>query len=275
MNAHVKAATRARLLGNLVRGRAARHPKGRAIEAAASHLHDVAAALLDSADELTGQMPEDAETALWAAFRELKSGDTGIPTALLWYVTAPVNGYGSGLPELDLIHPTLRFRERELRARHLYVIEMGHLNSPDDEVAMAALGSLLDVHREWDELTDDAADELRRDRSRPVTYRTADGRRSAEHLRGRLTVFEGPSIIAELDLPDWATPGEVWQLIKDAPGLEVPADEPRHDQSRPASPRPASPRPADGLSAIADTAVPDPAEPGKVLQLFRGAPAAA
>ncbi|MCX5326321.1 hypothetical protein [Streptomyces sp. NBC_00120] len=270
MNAHVKAATRARLLGNLVRGRAARHPKGRAIEAAASHLHDVAAALLDSADELTGHMPEDAETALWAAFRELKSGDTGIPTALLWYVTAPVNGYGSGLPELDLIHPALRFRERELRARHLYVIEMGHLNSPDDEVAMAALGSLLDVHREWDELTDDAADELRRDRSRPTTYRTADGRRSAEHLRGRLTIFEGPRVIAEPDVPDWAAPGEVWQLIKDAPALEVPADEPRHDQSRPASPRP-----ADGRRVIADTAVPDPAEPGKVLQLFSGTPAAA
>ncbi|MFZ3595083.1 hypothetical protein [Streptomyces sp. BH104] len=276
MNAHVKAATRARLLGNLVHGRAAQHPRRRALEAAARHLHDLSAALLDSADQPTGRLPEGAEGPYWAAHRELRSGDTGIPAQLLWYVSVPVYGERPELDDLDLIHPALCFREREIRARQMYVLELGHLNSSDDQVVLAALGSLLDVHREWDELKEDAADEIRRDRTRPTVYRTADGKRSAEHLRGRLAVFEGQTVIAELDVPDYVPAGEVWQLINDAPAAapSVPAatDGPLREL--------AANRPSDkGLYVIADLDLidrPDRAEePDRIRELINRVPAAA
>ncbi|WP_019548594.1 hypothetical protein [Streptomyces sulphureus] len=214
MNAHAKAATRARLLGKLIRGRATGHPRRRALLTAARHLHDTSGALLDHAD--TDGLPDDADTSIWAAHRALINRATGLAPALLQYVTAPVTGHAPTLPELDLIHPTFRYRARDLRARHLYVIEMGHLDSHDEDVALAAYSALADLHREWDQLTDDARDELRVDRTRPVVYRTADGRRSAEHLRGHLTVLDGTSVIASLDVPDHTAPGEVWQLINQA-----------------------------------------------------------
>ncbi|MEV6565898.1 hypothetical protein [Streptomyces kronopolitis] len=214
MNAHTKAATRARLLGKLVRGRAAGHPRHRALLDAARHLHDASAALLDHAD--TDGLPDAANAAIWAAYRAFTSGDTGLEPALLWYVTAPVTGHAPELIEPDLIHPTFRYRARDLRARHLYVIEMGHLDSHDEDVALAAFSALLDLHREWGQLLDDARDELSVDRARPVVYRTRDGSRSAEHLRGHLTVFDGTRVIASLDVPDHTAPGEVWQLITQA-----------------------------------------------------------
>lgn len=214
MNAHTKAATRARLLGKLARSHAHGHPRHRALLAAARHLHDASAALLGHAD--TDGLPEAADTAIWSAYRAFMNGDTGLAPALLGYVTAPVTGDAPELPELDLIHPEFRYRARDLRARHLYVIEMGHLDSHDEDVVLAAFSALLDLHREWDQLTDDARDELRRDRTRPVVYRTHDGQRSAEHLHGHLTVFDGTRVIASLDVPDHAAPGEVWQLINEA-----------------------------------------------------------
>ncbi|NGO67867.1 hypothetical protein [Streptomyces boncukensis] len=214
MNGHTKAATRARLLGKLVRGRANGHPRRRALLAAARHLHDTAANFLDAAD--TEKMPETADASIRAAYRALMRPGTGVPLALLHYVSDPVTGYRTELPELDLIHPTFRYRARELRARHLYVIEMGHLDSHDEDVVLAALGALCDLHREWDQLTEDARDELRRDRTRPVVYRAHDGQRSAEHLRGHLTVLDGVRVIASLDVPEHTAPGDIWQLINQA-----------------------------------------------------------
>lgn len=214
MNAHVKAATRARLLGKLIRGQAKGHPRRRALLAAARHLRSASAALLDHAD--TDGLPAAADDAINAAYRAVRDSGADLPPALLRYVTAPVAGRAPELPELDLIHPGFRYRARDLRARHLYVIEMGHLDSHDEDVALAALGALADLHREWDQLTDDAHDELSRDRARPVVYRTHDGRRSAEHLHGHLTVFDGTRVIATFDVPDHTDPGEVWRLITTA-----------------------------------------------------------
>lgn len=214
MNRHTKAATRACLLGKLVRGRADGHPRRRALLAAAGHLHDTAANFLDAAD--TEEMPEAADASIRAAYRALMTTGTGVPLALLHYVTDPVTGYRTELPELDLIHPTFRYRARELRAHHLYVIEMGHLDSHDEDVALAALAALCDLHREWDQLTEDARDELRRDRTRPVVYRAHDGKRSAEHLRGHLTVFDGTRVVSSLDVPERTAPGDIWQLINQA-----------------------------------------------------------
>lgn len=214
MNGHTKAATRARLLAKLIRGRADSHPRRRALLAAVRHLHDATADLLDAAD--TEGMPEAGDASISAACRALMTTGTDLPPVLLRYVTDPVTGSCPGLPELDLVHPTFRYRARDLRARHLYVIEMGHLDSQDEDVVLAALGALLDLHREWDRLTEDARDELRRDRTRPVVYRTHDGRRSAEHLRGHLTVFDGTRVIASLDVPEHTAPGDVWQLINQA-----------------------------------------------------------
>lgn len=216
MNGHTKAATRARLLAKLIRGRADGHPRRRrALLTAARHLHDVTANLLD-ADTDTDGIPQDADASISAAYRALTTTGTDVPLTLLHYVTDPVTGARTELPELDLIHPEFRYRARELRARHLYVIEMGHLDSRDEDVVLAALGALCDLHREWDQLTEDARDELRRDRTRPVIYRTQDGLRTAEHLRGHLTVRDGTRVIASLDVPEHTAPGDIWQLINQA-----------------------------------------------------------
>ncbi|WP_326815921.1 MULTISPECIES: hypothetical protein [unclassified Streptomyces] len=40
--------------------------------------------------------------------------------------------------------------------------------------------------------------------------------RTAIHLPGHLTVFDGGLILAELAVPFAITPGEIWQLIKTA-----------------------------------------------------------
>lgn len=65
----------------------------------------------------------------------------------------------------------------------------------------------------------------RNDYSRPATYRTADGKRTAEldYKRNTLTVFEGPRTLVTLDLDDakTITNGEVWKLIAAA---EAPAE---------------------------------------------------
>ncbi|QKW06970.1 hypothetical protein HUT18_11740 [Streptomyces sp. NA04227] len=148
MNAHAKAATRARLLGNLVRGRAMIHPQRRAYEAAARHLHDASAALLDSTDDLTGQLDDATKAALKAARRCLAATD--VPTILLPYVTAPVTGELPTLPALDLPHSTTRAHANSLRAWRLGALD--RINDCNDEMAMAALDALIDVHRGWADL---------------------------------------------------------------------------------------------------------------------------
>ncbi|MFE0765400.1 hypothetical protein [Streptomyces smyrnaeus] len=148
MNAFVKAATRARLLGKLVRGHAAEHPQRRALLAAARHLHDASAALLATADGPAGHLGDDTKAALTAARRCLAAVD--VPTILLAYVTAPVTGELPTLPALDLPHSTTRAHANELRAWHLSALN--HINDRDDEMAMAALDALIDVHRGWTDL---------------------------------------------------------------------------------------------------------------------------
>lgn len=148
MNAHVKAGNRARLLGNLVGGRAMLHPQRRAFEAAARHLHDASAALLDSADGPTGHLGDDTEDALTAARRCLAATD--VPAILLAYVTAPVTGELPTLPALDLPHSTTRAHANELRAWRLGALD--RINDCNDEMAMAALDALIDVHRGWTDL---------------------------------------------------------------------------------------------------------------------------
>lgn len=50
----------------------------------------------------------------------------------------------------------------------------------------------------------------------PTTYRPHEGTRTAVHLPGHLTVFDGGLILAELAVPFDITPGQIWQLIKTA-----------------------------------------------------------
>lgn len=59
--------------------------------------------------------------------------------------------------------------------------------------------------------------------SHPVTYRTADGRRTAEVTASTITVFEGSKIIATVPATahHHEYPGSVWKVIKEAVAPEV------------------------------------------------------
>lgn len=216
MNTYVKAATRARLLGNLIRGRASGHPRRRALLAMSRYLHAASTALLDHADEPGPHVPEEAEEALWAARRAAITANAGILPMVVDHVTEPVTGDRVTLTRLDPAHFPHVEAERALAAHLLDLREHGHLDSPDEQIAYAAFTAMLDLHAEYGQLAEDVAEYGRWDRSRPASYRTADGRRTAQHSPGHLAVFEGSQKVADLDVPEDITPRQVWQLIADA-----------------------------------------------------------
>lgn len=210
MNQHVKAATRARLLAGIVRHRAEGHPHGDQLRLTARQLGQAAAVLLG----LGGghDITERAERILSNARR---LAPEGFPTDVLGYVSAPLTGYNPGMHDLMPADPQHARRERILRARLLAVTEAGHLDSTDEDVARAALIALLDIHAEHAVLAADVKLHGRID-AQPTVYRPTFGPRTAQHLPGRLTVFDGGQLLAELAVPFGITPGEIWRLIDTA-----------------------------------------------------------
>jgi hypothetical protein len=122
-------------------------------------------------------------------------------------------------------------RERILRARLLAVTEAGHLDSSDEEVVRAALIALVDVHADHAELAAEVELHGRVD-ALPTVYRPHRGARTALHLPGRLAVFDGGQVLAELPVPYGITPGEIWRLIgtveRPAPRCIIPVRPTRH-----------------------------------------------
>ncbi|MFI9026344.1 hypothetical protein [Streptomyces sp. NPDC053560] len=213
MNSYVKAATRARLLGNIVRGRAADHPRRRAVLAVARHLHDASLAFLDEADKPAAHVPEAAGAALLAARDAARAAGTGVSPVVVDHVAEIVTGERVRHYDLHPLHFEHLDAERTIRARLLAVHESGHLDSRDEDVALAALSSLVDLHADHDELAATVRTYGRWNRDLPVTYRTADGRRTAELRSGHLTVHEGSRLLAEIDVPEEMTPAGAWDLI--------------------------------------------------------------
>jgi hypothetical protein len=207
MNQYVKAATRARLLAGVIRGRAQDHPQGTELRLTARQLGQAAAVLLGLGG--SHDIAERAERILWNARR---LAPVGFPTDVLGYVSAPLTGYNPGMHDLMPANPRHARRERILRARLLAVTEAGHLDSADEDVARAALIALLDVHAEHAELAAEVELHGRID-VHPTVYRPRWGARTAQHLPGRLTVFDGGQLLAELPVPFGITPGEIWRLI--------------------------------------------------------------
>ncbi|MFE4959191.1 hypothetical protein ACFRCW_35585 [Streptomyces sp. NPDC056653] len=77
------------------------------------------------------------------------------------------------------------------------------------------LVALIRLYGDYDRLADEVAVHGRADQL-PTTYRPHEGGRTAAHLPGHLTVFDGGLILAELDVPYGVSSGEIWQLIRTA-----------------------------------------------------------
>ncbi|WP_326814028.1 hypothetical protein [Streptomyces sp. NBC_01763] len=211
MNANLKAATRATLLAGIIRGRTKGHPEATALRAIATNLTRAAGILRKAAD--SDRLSDDADQALWRARMTAARAETGIPAAVIDYVSALAIGYEPDLPDLLPADPEHVRQENELRARFLDLSR--HLDARDEDVANAVLVALIRLHSDYDRLADDVALHGRADQL-PTTYRPHEGTRTAVHLPGHLTVFDGGLILAELAVPFAITPGEIWQLIKSA-----------------------------------------------------------
>lgn len=209
MNQHMKAAARAQLLAGIARGRAKTHPEGAALRTIGRNLAQAAKGLREAAD--TDRMPDEADQAIWRARMAAARAETGIPTAVFDYVTAPVTGYAPELPDLLPADPEHVSRENELRARLLDLA--GHLDCREEDVAKAVLVALIRLHSDYDRLAAEVALHGRADQA-PKSYRPHTGTRTAAHLPGHLTVFDGGLILAELEVPYDITPGDIWQLIR-------------------------------------------------------------
>ncbi|WNI20376.1 hypothetical protein [Actinacidiphila sp. ITFR-21] len=210
MNQHMKAATRARLLAGVIRGRAQTHPQGKQLRLTARQLSQAATVLLGLGG--SHDIAERAETILW---RARTTAPEGFPADVLDYVSAPLTGYNPGMPDLMPADPQHARRERALRARLLAVTEARHLDSGDEDVVRAALTALLDIHADHAELAAEVELHGRID-ANPTVYRPHRGARTAQHLPGRLAVFDGGQLLAELPVPYGITPVEIWRLIDTA-----------------------------------------------------------
>ncbi|WP_329157513.1 hypothetical protein OHB49_02465 [Streptomyces sp. NBC_01717] len=211
MNTHLTAATRAQLLAKIVRGRAQDHPEGNALRNIARNLTRAAKELREAAD--ADRLPDAADQALWRARMAAARAVTGIPAAVIDYVSAPAIGYAPDLPDLLPADPEHVRQENELRARFLDLSR--HLDCRDEDVANAVLVALIRLHSDYDHLAAEVEVHGRADQA-PTTYRPHEGARTAAHLPGHLTVFDGGRILSELAVPFDITPGEIWQLIKTA-----------------------------------------------------------
>ncbi|WP_327123700.1 hypothetical protein [Streptomyces sp. NBC_01727] len=211
MNTHAKAATRAQLLAEIVRGRAQDHPEANALRTIARNLKRAATELRKATG--TDRLPDEADQALWRARMAAARAETGIPAAVIDHVSALATGYAPDLPDLLPADPEHVRQENELRARFLDLSR--HLDARDEDVANAVLVALIRLHSDYDRLAAEVAVHGRADQA-PTTYRPHEGSRTAAHLPGHLTVFDGGLILTELAVPFDISPGEIWQLIKTA-----------------------------------------------------------
>ncbi|MCX4550565.1 MULTISPECIES: hypothetical protein [unclassified Streptomyces] len=211
MNQHAKAATRARLLADLIRGRADQHPEGGELRSIVQNLRRAAGAFRAAGP--TSGVPNLAAACLTRARMTAARTDTGIAITVFDYVTAPVTGWTPYLPDLLPADPKHVRQENELHARNFEL--SGHLDSREEDVLTAALVALVDLHGEYERLAAEVALHGRAD-TPPTTFRPHTGSRTAAHLPGHLTVFDGGLILAELEVPYDITPGEIWQLIRTA-----------------------------------------------------------
>ena len=209
MNQHTKAAHRARLLAGIVRGRAEGHPEARALRLTARALGQAAGVLLGRCGD--HDIATRAQAVLTRA-RHVAPAD--FPADVIDYVSAPLTGHFPGLRDLVPANPFHARRERGLRARLFGITAAGLLDSSDDEEVIAALVGLLDVHAAHAALAAEVELHGRAD-AQPTVYRPHTGTRTAHHLPGRLTVFDGGQVLAELPAAYDITPGEVWQLVRD------------------------------------------------------------
>ncbi|GGZ23546.1 hypothetical protein GCM10010387_15930 [Streptomyces inusitatus] len=210
MNARSKAAHRALLLAGITLGRADGHPESRALRLTARAL-DQAASVLNGRtgdQDITGRARAILHQARTAAPIEF-------PCEVIGYVSAPLVGHLPGVGDLMPANPLHAVRERELRARLLAILSSGLLDSSDGQEVTAALVALLDLHTDHHHLAGEVADHGRAD-AHPTVYRPSTGTRTAQHLPGRLTVFDGGLILVELPVPFGITPGEIWQTIRTA-----------------------------------------------------------
>jgi hypothetical protein len=137
------------------------------------------------------------------------------PEIMLDYVTGPVIGHSPKPCPVNALSAELAEQERNLRECIASVVDF--LGDWDGEhLVRAALCNLLDLHGQHERLADEIAEDNLRARRPPSTYRTADGKRSAEHAISGLTIFEGTRILTVLQVAEDITPGEVWKLIASA-----------------------------------------------------------
>lgn len=210
MNQHTSTAQRARLLAGIIRGHADGHPDAKALLLVARQLGQAGAVLrgLGGDHDITAR----AEATLW---RTRMAAPKSFPSEVIGYVSAPLAGRLPGLGDLMPANPEHARRERALNARLLGVLGSGLLDSSDDQEVAAALVGLLDIHTAHAALAAEVKVHGRVD-AHPTVYRPHSGMRTAQHLPGRLTVFDGGHVLAELTVPYDITPGEVWQLIRNA-----------------------------------------------------------
>ncbi|MGC4947746.1 hypothetical protein ACLQ2N_16315 [Streptomyces sp. DT224] len=208
MNQLAATAQRARLLARIIRGHAQGHPDAKALRLIARQLGQASAVLRG-----LGGSHDIAARAEAILYRARLLAPEGFPPEVVGYVSAPLTGYLADLTDLMPANPAHARRERALRARRLGVLVSGLLNSSDDQEVAAALDGLLDVHTEHAALAAEVEIHGRAD-AHPTTYRPHIGTRSAQHLPGRLTVFDGGQVLAELLVPYGITPGEIWQLVR-------------------------------------------------------------
>jgi hypothetical protein len=111
MNNYMKAATRAQLLAEIIRGRAQGHLEGNALRTIARNLMRAAKDLREAAD--TDCLPDAADQELWRARMAAARAETGIPAAVIDYVSGPGTGFAPDLLPADPEHVR---QENELRA---------------------------------------------------------------------------------------------------------------------------------------------------------------
>ncbi|KUN37721.1 hypothetical protein AQJ30_15670 [Streptomyces longwoodensis] len=168
MSAYLLTTRRLMTLARVVRGRAY-HPHRYLIDALAGAIEDAAIALTAYPVDEPGQLPQEAADALAEATEMLTRDDFMVPVAVLGYATAPVTGALPTMRPLTTSRDQVAAADRDLRARRLALVELGHLSSRDDDVMAAAFTGLIKLHRQHDRLAAAVATDLRRHGSAPTT----------------------------------------------------------------------------------------------------------
>jgi hypothetical protein len=159
MHPYLATPRRLMLLARVIQGQA-HHPQRYMVETLAGILEDVAITLRATPIEDSDQLSPMARDMLQEATDLLTEHDFRVPAAIIGYATAPWTGVLPKLDPLGAVSVQLASQDADLRARRLAVIERGHLNSRDDDVLMAALSCLLDLHRKHERLAAAVAADL-------------------------------------------------------------------------------------------------------------------